>query len=343
MKVLMLRHTYTIGGAHIYNNLLERELSDFFDIYNGEETDLLSQKFIIPFYNGIRFYVFVYYFTKSLLSLFLLPKFFFKILLYEKIIFTSSIYHILAILISFIYPKKNIFLIIQENINIKNYFFKFLLIFSSNIKFITISDSLNSFFLKKNIFTFYLPNYIDITRIDIIDKNKCDFDLLYSGGDQNIKGFSNFLIILKSFNRNNKNKLSIALIGHYSQKNKELIAANCPSHIRIKNFGLVNNPLKYILNSRLIIIPIGNPHFCRIAIESGLLNKTFIIHIDLSNLDFVSDDNCFVIQKWENFSTFYFELDKQLIHDKSVNNFLFAKNWNNKSNIQMNKIATFIE
>ena len=197
--------------------------------------------------------------------------------------------------------------------NLKNSFFNLLLKFSKNIRFFNISKTTHIHISNKSISTYYIPNFID-PEIFVSEESDIKYDILYTGGDLDIKGFSNFIKILKSLNDLDSNiSFKIAVIGFYSQEKIQIINENCNNKISITNFGLVSNVSKYINKSRLVIIPIGAPHFCRIAIESGLLNKTFIVNTRFKDLDFITENNCFLIDDWANFSDFYNNLSNSMI------------------------------
>lgn len=103
-------------------------------------------------------------------------------------------------------------------------------------------------------------------------------DLLYVGGGATIKGFDNLIAVLPELLRTPGRR--IICLGHYSEtarKTLKRIYGDAHPDTYLDVVGLVPDIRPYLRGTKLLLLPIGSPHFCRPAIEAGLFGKTFVI------------------------------------------------------------------
>lgn len=119
-----------------------------------------------------------------------------------------------------------------------------------------------------------------------------NFDILYIGGDQKIKGFWNLIQILEAVEKF-KIPVKVCLLGDISNKNMNLLISKKFQYINCEMVGFVENVFVYIAQSNFLLLPIESPHFLRPAIEAGILKKPFIIK-RLENIESFAIDrfNC---------------------------------------------------
>lgn len=298
-----------VGGAH-QNDYLD------FGGYNKTLVNALSL-ILLPNYKGVSKAAKFFYSMKTVIFL---PYIFILSLVEKKeniefVVLTSSIQILYIPFIKIVYPKTKVVIIIQENLDINNLLLgKIVLFMLKKYDFVVgIDRDWCSKVGSRGVETIYLPNNFNIPEIDTLYTP--EFDAVYVGGGQSIKGFEFLMCFFEKFSE--KKRINIQLLGSFSNvdvnridrlNNKNLIGSKL--HI----VGQVPNCNPFIMNSKFLILPIISAHFCRPAIEAGLLRKTFLI-TELHGLSDFSkfDYNCksFKANNLNDFSQKFFEMIDQ--------------------------------
>ncbi|MEA3587670.1 glycosyltransferase family 4 protein [Pseudidiomarina sp. 1APP75-27a] len=309
---LVVAHVGVRGGAGLYNKFLLKEL-----ISNGRKVvvagDLSGYRdtgvtpasndlnkvyntIIFAQYSGVNFLRRLFF---LFLAFLLIPYFIYRINRadnireFDNIIFTSSIQMFEAYLTARVFPKKDVTIIVQENLELHGLFGFLPRAFLKSIRVLSITESWASYASNLKIHVKVLPNPIDI-KIESCDLkyiNEDKWDLIYVGGENKIKGFDT---LLRALSLANEAKVSIVMLGRYSEKAirsiEQIAKDNDKLTISVK--GEVKNVSHYLIRSKVLILPIMSPHFCRPAIEASVCKMTFIVS-DFPELeDFVTETNC---------------------------------------------------
>lgn len=340
-RALIISHTTIRGGARLYINSFVDSLAvkDIQCVVLNYRVD----KLLIPFYKGVQFYTTLFYIVKTILNTRRLIKLNHHIMNHEVIVFTSSVTLHLAVIYAIFYPSRRIYVMIQENLDLSNVVVKSFFCFAKRVRFYNISLSEHNRMIEKGFNSYYLPNVIDLDFDAVLpgdDKTSLThFDVLYSGGDLSIKGFDNLLKILASYEgKSLKGTTKFVLLGNYNDESLRMIDRYNSDSVEIEVVGLVSNIEHYIVRSRLVILPIQHPHFCRVAIECGILKRTFVIHHSMRHLEFVNDSNCLLISDWANFSEYMSELQTIDIHAMEEANFEFSTHWNRQAGLALKEL-----
>lgn len=341
-KITVIPHAPPGGGAYLYvKQFLEAVDSEYEIDYIGQYAkfyghSMIGSKFnynsflpcsIIPSYAGIDNYKLIFFFISSFFR-------YLKALTIHRqvdsqegiILLTSSIQFFDYFLLRKIFPNKKYILLVQENFEFRGlvgYFFS--KIFAKFNLVISISDSWKSYALACGLNSYvYKNNYQSCTLLGLNKSEIITYDALYLGGDQRIKGFSELVLFVKSLNPESLVKIAVA--GHVSDKNKEkLIECNKGGFLEIDCIGQIDNVYNYILKSKVLLLPIVAPHFCRPAIESGLCKRTFLIKSHKGLDDFVVNGvNCLSYESLEDMKHKFLEV----ISDDSLRDRLSLANYN---------------
>lgn len=360
--IIILPHFHNVGGAGKYIEhfihriqkngdrkieIIGRFSKDYKNISSSTWPFILRMFFYIlscfsfPQYDGIKLKVKVFYFIRHiplvffililmpLIKVFLIlnPKF-----LPSKIIFTSSI-QIFCVIIKYIFPSVKFGILIQENlIFTKSIIGGFTVEVLNGYDFIvSITDAWTSYAAKSNVdpnCIYTVKNKYDLDKVTSANYISSEiYDFIYLGGGQKIKGFHHLCRELKLICDVD---LFICFLGNFSTDDLKLVddlLAMC-TNITIDVVGQVEDPLPFIKKSKFVVLPIVKPHFCRPAIEAGLLCKTFIISNFSELSDFVFPSyNCLTFSEEKNSlsdSILHLSSDNKLRNYLSSNNYLFA-------------------
>ncbi|TMM46386.1 glycosyltransferase [Colwellia ponticola] len=260
---------------------------------------------IVPHYRGVSLNIkLMYIFRATLCALLLflfIPLFrsYFKCFvkkLPKNIIFTSSIQVYAGIFTKLILPTTSITLLVQENFILSNSIFGRLTLWSLNqfSYIVSITDDWTLYAKKSGVLVSKLSTIKNKYKVMSEEEglNSEQYDLLYLGGGQKIKGFD---FLCNEFKYMKGLELKICFLGSFTkqdiQKITNITSGNLGLSIDI--IGQVEDVSSYIQASKLIVLPIIEPHFCRPAVEAGLLNKTFVISKLPGLSDFVNAEfNC---------------------------------------------------
>lgn len=315
-EIFVVPHFHNKGGAGQYIMTLINELKAKYKIqiigpYANFYTDTYSKDnssnssieipkrffgLVIPNYLGVRFVIKAFYFLR-LLGL-LITSFFWKPSNYKRIfILTSSIQIPLLGLLKWKFKDSRFVLFIQENYLVGSFVGALLnKILNKSDILVSISESWNKHAQEAGLKPLLLRNQFN-DQSSKNETNDIQFDILFLGGNQNIKGANEFLKILKLAS-NKKVKLDAAWLGTIDDKFRESIRhIERSNFVSVTEFGFVNDVSNYINVSRMVIFPIKKAHFLRPAIEAGLCYKSFIIR-DLKGIeDFaLAGFNCLVFK-----------------------------------------------
>lgn len=346
MYTLIIPHCPPNGGAGIYNHNLIEFLQIHSSLYANEAYAqdygvVNTQKFIgkypsiflIPLYEGVSILAIAKY---IILSFFILPYVIVWILInkktienFDRVIFTSSNDLLKIYLMKILGVKIISVCFIQEHLKlngIKGKFVKFL-IKNPNILFsITNSFAKNLRGIGLNCEIARNPFSYQQDLNPISDR---DIDILFVGGDQRIKGFSFFLDLVELVAK--KKNIKVCILGNVSINNKNKIT-KLNKNLQITGseihlFGFVKDTDIFYLRSKVLLLPIIQPHFCRPAVEAGFQQCPFIIN-DLDNLDdfVVRSFNCVVAKNND-----ILDWEKKIIHlleNKSSRQKIALNNYN---------------
>lgn len=330
-NVLVIPHVGISGGAGLYINQVLSEIIKSHNVYVGgihsssfdfEEYKIDSSinNVVIPYYKGISPKAYLFYCFKSLIYI---PKNYY--LLNKKsdkdnfhlVLLTSGIQVLLIPIIKKYFRNAKVIILVQENFRldgcvmgyiVKRGFLKADLIVSITKDWKSYSKSFGvQSILFRNMFT---PAEND--TINVISK---DIDFIYLGGDQKIKGFSDIVDFCQKMSE--IKSFRIAVLGELSTDSKRRLLEITNSSkicIDIMFFGFLKNTTDLIRRSKVLLLPITSPHFCRPAIEAGFEHIPFLIRRHDSISDFAIEGyNC----------EMYDDLEEMI--DKSV---LFLENDN---------------
>ena len=317
-KVLIVPHSDPQGGAGLYTQRMIDVINEFAwvdiegrfaELYRDPPSSSFEQSYpntaIIPLYSGVRL-------TSLLYHIALLPARLFKLIkwlrlngsnfkAYDIVIFTSSIDILQIIALKMFGITSRMVCIIQENIQfrgIKRFIMK-LLFQSSDVLVVISRDSARSL-ASVGLSVAIAPNPFKIHSADQGLTSERSIDLLYVGGDQKIKGFDFFIKLIERLVR--QRVVNIQILGKISTKSQkrleEVQSIFALNGSKIEAIGFVENTQIYYQSSKLLILPITHPHFCRPAIEAGLNYCPFIV-TDLDGLDDFADFgyNCISARK----------------------------------------------
>lgn len=164
--------------------------------------------------------------------------------------------------------------LIQENVNPRDPYGG-LIPWRAVDLYICVAKSTTSRFEAAGLRTFYLPNRFGPDTPDALAEPQ--FDAVYLGGGSKLKGFD---FLLRTLERAQGRRLSISMLGQYSPKRLTQIArlnARPDRGAHLTVVGQVENAQTHIANARIVLLPIGQYHFCRAAVEAGFQQRTYVV------------------------------------------------------------------
>lgn len=256
------------------------------------------------------------------------------------LILTSSIQAMAVPIARQIFPGSQIAIVVQENVYLSRglgRLTRFLLKRADIV--VSITETWARHARENDLDPIVLPNSYDPDYASTAQNVTAaiESDLLYVGGDAKIKGFDNLIAALPALL--NAPGRRIVCLGHYSKTARKTLArigdaAHRDAQLDI--VGLVPDIRAYLRGTKLLILPIGSPHFCRPAIEAGMFGKTFVIPDFPELADFALDGkNCATYQSLD-IANFIFKIS-QLLYDSSLmkrlgdGNAALARNFSNVS------------
>jgi len=320
INVLIVPHWRPGGGAGFYIRDLIAVINKKFNLRVGGvyaqfyDSNPLKSKFVdsvgrlsLPAYSGIGNVACIFHLFRSLVSI--MTMFACRIRMHPNdtphvFIYTSSVQALAIPVTRWFYPRTKITIAIQEEVDLSSFFGKLVLycIRQSNM-LVSISKSwalhARSFGLNPFVYSNAYPESFveqDNNQAQIINS-----DLLYVGGDAKIKGFDGFLAVLP--NLLTRPNIKILCLGEYSPKARkkiDTIKKSITSNSELLMIGHVSDVRPFLRGTRLLLLPVGSPHFCRPAIEAGLFSKTFVISdFDQMNDFAMSGKNCLSYNNFE--------------------------------------------
>lgn len=301
--VVFFPHFGMSGGAGLYIKQVVESLkgsnvkiyfagdysTDYYGLY--DEYIKCQNGLVFPNYKGVRGLVVLFFLFKTI---FTLPFFIFglrKVNPTGKIfVLTSSVQVLNSFFIKFFFRPEKIVLLVQENWVFGNF-----LGFISKFFFrrcdlvVSITPSWQETAKANGIDSIVFPNLFSRTeflKVDVCSDKVYDYDFVYLGGGSSIKGFNEFCDFVRVSSE--LRWFSVAALGHFSSDQLNLlkeVVSSSSYKPALFFFGFVTNPSEYIYRSKLLLLPIASPHFCRPAIEAGLLHTPFIIrqHEDIDD------------------------------------------------------------
>lgn len=357
--ILFFPHYNSSGGAGKYiislaNEFRKKNIKIYFSgFYKKEyEYDILEQssnlewifnRFIIPNYKGVSLFVKLFYLIRCILliPLMLIYNVTSKLNLenVKVVVLTSMIQAPLLYFLRSFSPKISFVLLIQENAVFDGFFGRLFIYFYKFADVIVCIDS-NSFreFVNYKLNPVLILNsFDDYNNLSSTSNYEILYDAIYVGGGNEIKGFS---FLIESFKKMSKNNdINILMLGYYSKndiRNIERINNQVNTKSRLHVIGVVDSCSEYYVKAKFLILPIVAPHFCRPAIEAGLLKKTFLIPLHEGLTDFaIANFNCKVYEN-RNIDSFIKEFmsliqNKQLLNQLEENNYILSLDFKQKS------------
>jgi glycosyltransferase involved in cell wall biosynthesis len=275
------------GGYYDHDPIISRHLN---------YVTLLS----MPTYEGIRtisiLYNIVLSAIRALVSL-TIPRFKKYENKYDAIVLTSSVQAIAVPIIRSLFPNSRTVIIVQENVCLSNGFGWLTRWFLPQADLVvSITETWAQHAQENALYPIVLPNRYNASyaRPESNLEPEIGSDLLYVGGGARIKGFDNFLSVLPALLEAPDRQ--IICLGQYHEEARKSIEKICSSArqgARLEMVGHVADIRPYLRGTKLLLLPIGSPHFCRPAIEAGFFGKTFLIPDFPELADFVMDGkNC---------------------------------------------------
>lgn len=295
--ILVLPHWRIEGGAGYYIRDLLVLLRSFTSVHVGGPfaseycdspirsacVDCLALQ-SLPTYDGIATISTLYNVFKSfvrVLKLFVVLRWNGSLEHPSILLFTSSVQALAVPFVRCVFPKSRIVLVVQENVNLARGLGRLTAFLLKRIDVVlSITESwaeharsvgVNSMVLRNC----YAPSFF---------APECNVapavasDILYVGGGARIKGFANLIAALPRLLR--IPGVRVICLGRYSDyeaKLLERIRADIRGGAHLDIHGLVPDIRPYLRGTRLLLLPIGSPHFCRPAVEAGFFGKPFVI------------------------------------------------------------------
>ena len=213
------------------------------------------------------------------------------------LILTSSIQAMAVPIARRFFSGCQIIIVVQENVCLSRGFGRLTRFFLKRADIVvSITETWAQHARENDLDSIVLPNSYDPDYASPAQNMTAaiESDLLYVGGDAKIKGFDNLIAALPMLL--NVPGRRIVCLGHYSETARTRLArirdaAHRDAQLNI--VGLVPDIRPYLRGTKLLILPIGSPHFCRPAIEAGLFGKTFVIPNFPELRDFtLNGENC---------------------------------------------------
>lgn len=216
---------------------------------------------------------------------------------FSVLVLTSSVQAMAVPLARWLFPDKRIAIVVQENVRLSRGlgWLTSLCLRRAHVV-ISISASWARHAQANGLAPITLPNRYDAAYAapEHNQEQAITSDLLYVGGGAAIKGFNNMIMALPALLKTPGRR--IICLGEYSDGAKrtlERIRNDARPHATLTVVGLVPDIRPYLRGTKLLVLPLGNPHFCRPAIEAGLFGKTFVIPHFPALEDFVlNGENC---------------------------------------------------
>ena len=341
-KLIFVPHVGLEGGAGIYIKGMAAELGNKFTIeYMGQyardfgagTSDSFPsylRKMVFPNYVGVKCTTKLIYLLFSITSLLLLYPFTKSNSSLRSIfVLTSGIQVFQFLYLRKKYPNSVYILLVQENIQLNNNFYGAVTkkILNRINLVVSITNTWKEYAEEHGVSTLVWKNrFVHKTNSD--NCLEC-FDILYVGGDQRIKGFETLIEFYRVYSKDTK--LTICILGEVSEKKLNIIDSlneKSSNGSRIVSCGFVENVDSYIQASKILLLPLIEPHFCRPAIEAGLHGKSFIVRRLDSISDFAIDElNCLMFSEMDDLLVKVKELltNKELRRKLECENYSFAQ------------------
>lgn len=254
----------------------------------------------LPTYEGIRLPAAMYHLLLSALraiALFAAPRRTRLARSFDALILTSSVQAMAVPIARQLFPESRIAIVVQENVRLSQGLGRLTkaCLKSADIV-VSITETWAQHARDNGLDPVVLPNSYgtDYTATENNQEPAIQSDLLYVGGGATIKGFDNLIAALPALLKVSGRR--IICLGHYSEaaiKKLEQIRTNAQPDTSLDIVGFVPDIRPYLRGTKLLLLPIGSPHFCRPAIEAGLFGKSFVIPNFPELKDFALDgENC---------------------------------------------------
>ena len=296
--VVIVPHWKTGGGAGLYIQQLIKSFETLFHVevsgvyactyrvnsYPSSLFGLLS-RLVYPSYRGVSGTAKAFWLLHSIC---LLIRNFFSIWVgsslkkIDCVVFTSSVQMPSVLLLRWLCPNIKIILVVQEQLTFGSEQK------SSSLKCLKLCDAVvsitddwsvyaRSFGLK--VLTIKNLNYdLYLATSCSLDSLTVNSDLLYVGGGLKLKGFDFMMRVIPHLVDNLN--LSICLLGNFRDTEAKMVRdlmTKLENKANIKLIGAVDDIRPYLCGTKLLVLPILSPHFCRPALEAGFCGRPFII------------------------------------------------------------------
>jgi glycosyltransferase involved in cell wall biosynthesis len=294
-KLLVIPHVGKSGGAGIYNADLINALnkmgnvsvagefsSEYVDVSKRIYTNALKNRLVFPNYDGVSILGKLYWLLCSfigVLHLFKDKANTIKFLeSFDVIFLTSSIQIPYAYFLKKLGFKGIILCVVQENLKLEGGFGFLVTNWLKSVDLIIgITKEWCSYANSRLIKTELLANQFKMNE-QTINENP-EYDAIYVGGESKLKGIDHILKLFEDISHSKR--IKIIMLGVYTDSfiNKvSLINSNALHNgSELIVGGYVTNIQTYLADSKVLLMPIAAPHFCRPAIEAGFCNRTFIV------------------------------------------------------------------
>lgn len=254
----------------------------------------------MPAYEGIRLAAFLYHILISALRAIALTatpwdkRFEGR---FDALVLTSSVQAMAIPIARRWFPGRRIAIVVQENVCLSRGLGRLTSVFLKRADVVvSITETWAQHARENGLDPVVLPNSFapDYAALEHNRNPAIEADLLYVGGSAKIKGFDNLIAALPELL--SVPGRSIVCLGQYSEaaiKTLEQILSKAHPNAQLNIVGLVPDIRPYLRETKLLLLPIGSPHFCRPAIEAGLFKRAFVIPNFPELGDFALDgENC---------------------------------------------------
>lgn len=301
-NVLIIPHVGVSGGAGLYINQVLSEITKSHNVYVGGiyssdfnfkkyEIDSVINKIVFPYYMGISSKAYLFHYLKSI-SYMSKNKYLLKRLhnkdKFEIVVLTSGIQVSLLPIINNFFKNAKVIILIQENFRLDGHILG--KIVKKNLLkadlIVSITNDWKSYSKSYGIESFLFRNMYKPSVDNIKIAVKKDFDFIYLGGEQKIKGYLDVVDFCQKMSK--IRSFRIAILGEISTESKKNLlefAGSSKFTVDIVFFGFLKNATDIIKRAKILLLPITSPHFCRPAIEAGFEGIPFLIrrHDDISD------------------------------------------------------------
>lgn len=344
-NILVVPHIGLSGGAGLYIKQILSEIKGEFNIsftgryandYDSSSPNCVDNQIadiIFPYYEGVSSKATVYYFFLSmykLIKVFLSKK---TVKRYDAILLTSGIQMLVILLVPYVFKQAKVIILIQENWRLDGWIFGAIsrYLCSRSDLVVSITKSWSDKAERAGIESYVYRNmYAMPENVSADSFNEKKFDFVYFGGDQKIKGFEQLVEFCYRLSR--LRSIRVGILGELSKDsiNKLKSSVNSYNGSEVVFFGFLDDTSHVLKVSKILLLPITAPHFCRPAIEAGFFRIPFLIPNYPGISDFAKDKfNCSMYGSTDEMITSALKIldDSECLNKLGSNNYILSRDF----------------